>query len=109
MQRKAPNFIPSTKKMEILKEHLVKKVPASDLSDKYKVAPSMIWSWQKLLFDNGYQLLDRKKSAKGSNSELRRRDAKIALLESKIKQKNEVIAELMQEHVDLKKKLSGES
>jgi hypothetical protein len=61
--------------------------------------------WQKQLFENGTLAFERR-----TNNANRRRqeDAaarKIAQLEAKLQQKNEVVAELLQEHVQLKKEL----
>jgi transposase-like protein len=85
-------------KLAILKRHLVDKTPLSDLCDEYGVQVSQIYQWQKVLFENGAAVFER--------TNRRAEDAKerkVAALETKLQQKNEVIAELMQEHVQLKK------
>ena len=106
MERKALNFLSAEEKIGLLKEHLVAKVPVAELCDKYKIAPSVLWGWQKTLFNEGAQLLVRKKSH-CDNLKLKRAELRIAQLEEKLKQKNDVIAELMQDHIELKKKLNG--
>ena len=63
------------------------------------------YSWQKQLFENGTVAFERR-----TNSANRRRqeDAatkKIAQLEAKLQKKNEVVSELLEEHVQLKKEL----
>jgi transposase len=85
-------------KVAILKRYLVEKTPISDLCDQYGIQPSQVCQWQKVLFENGVAAFER--------TNRRAEDAKdrqVAALEAKVQQKNEVIAELMQEHVQLKK------
>jgi len=87
-------------KVAVLKRYLVEKTPISDLCDEFGIQPSQVYQWQKLLFENGVAAFQR--------SNRRAEDAqerKVTALETKLQQKNEVIAELMQEHVELKKEL----
>jgi transposase-like protein len=85
-------------KVAILKRYLVDKTPISDLCDEYGVQPSQVYQWQKILFENGAAAFERTgRRAEDPNQR------KVAALEAKLQQKNEVIAELMQEHVQLKK------
>jgi transposase-like protein len=85
-------------KVAILKRYLVEKTPISDLCDEYGVQPSQVYQWQKVLFENGSAAFERS-GHRGDDA----KDRKVAALEAKVQQKNEVIAELMQEHVQLKK------
>ena len=39
-------------KVAILRRHLVDKVPISDLCDEYKLQPSVLYQWQRQVFDN---------------------------------------------------------
>ena len=98
---KRKNFSPQ-QKVAILKQHLVEKVPLSDVCDKYGLHPSVFYRWQKAFFEKGH-LAFESSDAKGS-----KRDRKIEALERKLSKKNEVLSELMEEHVALKKSL-GES
>ena len=85
-------------KLAILKRYLVDKTPISDLCDEYGIQPSQVYQWQKVLFENGEAAFQRT-GRRGEDPNGR----KVAALEAKLQQKNEVIAELMQEHVQLKK------
>ncbi len=85
-------------KVAILKRYLVDKAPISDLCDEYGIQPSQVYQWQKVLFENGEAAFQR--TGRRTEDPNRR---KVAALEAKVQQKNEVIAELMQEHVQLKK------
>jgi transposase len=89
-----------SQKVAILRRYLVDKTPISDLCDEYGIQPSQVYQWQKVLFENGEAAFER--TGRRTEDPNRR---KLAALEAKVQQKNEVIAELMQEHVQLKKEL----
>jgi transposase len=99
MGRPRKNYTPE-EKLAILKRHLVEKVPVSDLCDELGLNPTVFYGWQKQLFENGAAAFQK---ARGRQAD--HRDQKIEKLEAKLAQKNEVLAELMQEHVQLKKEL----
>lgn len=90
-------------KMAILREHLIDKVPVSEICEKHGVHPTLFYHWQKKLFEEGAMVFEqpRVKSSRQKAVETRRIDA----LEAKVQEKNEVLAELMGEHVALKKTL----
>lgn len=98
MPRKRKNYTPE-EKVAILRRHLVEKVPVSDLCDELGLHPTVFYGWQKLLFENGAAAFERKRSRRAAEA------TRIEKLEAKLTQKNEVLAELMQEHVALKKEL----
>jgi transposase len=86
-------------KATILKKHLVDKIPVSNLCDEYQLAPSLFYKWQKELFDNATTVFEAPNLPKQHNHD----KEKIKRLEARLAQKNEVLAELMQEHLSLKK------
>ncbi len=88
-------------KATILKRYLVDKVPLSDLCDEYGIKPNQIYAWQKILFDNLEAAFHP--VAKRAANKLSVQEEKIARLENKLQQKNEVISELMEENVRAKK------
>ena len=89
--------------MAILREHLIEKKPVSEVCDKHGLQPTVFYQWQKKLFENGAAVFDQppRKSPRRLSAEARR----VAALEAKVQEKNEVLAELMGEHVALKKVL----
>ena len=90
-------------KVAIVRRHLVEKVPISELCDEFKIHTTQYYTWQKQLFENGTLAFERR--ANGANQR-RQEDAvakKIAQLEAKLQKKNEIVAELLEEHVQLKK------
>jgi len=78
----------------------VDKVPLSDLCDQYGLHPTIFHRWQKAFFENGAKAFEKEHV-----SQKARLEKKIADLESKISRKNDVLSELMEEHVALKKVL----
>ena len=90
-------------KMVILREHLIDKTPISEVCERHGLQPTVFYQWQKKLFEDGAAVFEqpRRKSSRQSLAEAR----KIEMLEAKVREKNEVMAELMGEHVALKKTL----
>lgn len=96
-------------KLAILKRHLVEKVPLSDLCDQHGLQPSQIYYWQNQLFEHGAAVFERKPGRQAKQAETAK-DRQITQLETtnaklttKLAQKNEVIAELMEDNVKSKK------
>ena len=99
MRKPRKNDTP-VEKVAILRRHLIDRVPISDLCDQYQLSPSIFYAWQKLFFENGAAAFDRRN---GSVEQLHQRT--IAALRDKLQRKNEVVAELMEAHIQLKKEL----
>jgi transposase len=99
MRKPRTNYTPP-EKVSILRRHLIDRVPVSDLCDEYRLSPTLFYAWQKLFFENGAAAFERK-SGSSEQSHLRT----IAALREKLQRKNEVVAELMEEHIQLKKEL----
>jgi transposase-like protein len=98
MRKKRHNYTPE-EKVAILKLHLVEQVPVSDLCDKYNLQPTAFYNWQKQFFENGTAAFTQGKDPKRKDTQ------RIEQLEDKLRRKHEVLSELMEEHVKLKKEL----
>ena len=96
--RERRHFSPE-QKVAIVKRHLVDGVPISNLCDQHHLLPTQFYQWQKQLFENGATAFERRGRPPGPSPQER----KIQQLEAKLATKNEVIAELMEENVGLKK------
>jgi transposase-like protein len=90
-------------KIKILREVLEDGKSISQVSEKYGLSPNNIFKWRKQLFENGINTFQIKRTDISGKAEER----KVAALEDKIKQKDEVIAELAEELLALKKKNYG--
>ena len=94
------NFTPF-QKVEILKEHLLEKIPVSEVCQKHNLQPTQFYKWQKQFFENGSKAFEIT-PMKPKTEPLQ---AKIHQLEEKLTRKNEVVSELMETHLKLKKSL----
>jgi transposase-like protein len=99
---KSRRHFSAQEKAAIVKRHLVDRAAVSDLCDEFGLQPTQIYNWQKQLFENAAAAFER--PGRASHQE-HAKDRKIAALEAKVQQKNEVVAELLEEHVQLKKEL----
>lgn len=99
MRKKRHNYTPE-EKVAILRRHLVDHVPVSDLCDEYLLQPTIFYNWQKQFFENGAFAFARQQTSQKS-AEVNR----IQQLEQKLQRKHEVLSELMEEHIKLKKEL----
>jgi transposase-like protein len=91
-------------KVAILKRHLIDKVPVSDLCDELKLYPNQFYDWLKRFFENGHLAFANGRKAKAAQDA---QQVKIGQLEAKLARKNEVMAELMEAHTELKKILGS--
>ena len=89
-------------KVAILRRHLVDKVPVSELCEEKGLRPTVFYRWQKEFFENGAAAFESKERPTRQMAEKQKR---IEFLEKKVQTKDEVLAELMAEHVALKKSL----
>ena len=90
-------------KVRILRAILEDGKQVSQVAEQYGLHPNNIFSWRKQLFEGGIQTFQIKRADVSEKAEER----KIADLQEKIKQKDEVIAELAEELLGLKKKNCG--
>jgi transposase len=92
----------SQEKVAILKRHLLEGVPISTVCDEFKINPTLFYQWQRQLFENGHLSFENGRKSRAVDDS---KERKIQHLEAKIQRKNEVMAELMEAHTELKKSL----
>jgi transposase len=100
MTKNKKTFHTPEEKVAILKKHLLEGVPLSDICDQYGLHPSVFYRWQREFFEKGHLIFQQSKDS-GTN----KLEKKVSKLEQKLTQKNEVLSELMEEHIKLKKNL----
>jgi transposase len=98
-KRKRRRFTPE-QKVVILKKHLLEQEPLSAICDQYGLHPTVFYRWQKEFFEKGARAFE-----KSHESTANRLKKQVETLEKKLSNKNEVLSELMEEHVALKKTL----
>jgi transposase len=91
-------------KVKILRLHLLEQVPISEVCEKHQIIPTQFYQWQKIFFENGAAAFAKAFGPRATSQT----EQKLARLEEKLQRKDEVIAEIMAEHIQLKKEL-GES
>ena len=101
MARKRKQYT-GEEKLAILRQHLLKGVAASDICDAHELQPTVFYRWQKQLFEQGAVVF------RGSHdTEARKLQRQVTQLEEKLVKKNEVLGELLEEYVTLKKDLGA--
>jgi transposase-like protein len=87
-------------KVAILRRLLVERVAVSQLCDEHDLHPTLLYRWQKEFFEHGTAAFQRR-----ADAETERQRRRVEALEAKLRKKDEVLGELLEEHVTLKKSL----
>jgi len=93
----------ASQKVAILRSHLLEGRPVSDVCDEHGINPKLFFRWQKEFFESGHLVFERR----GADPAARRAEKRVEVLERKIRQKDEVLGEVMAEYVAVKKTLGG--
>jgi transposase-like protein len=91
-------------KIKILRQHLLEKTAISEVCEQHQITPTQFYQWQKTFFEHGAAAFAKTAGPRAASQA----EQRITQLEEKLKRKDEVIAEIMAEHIVLKKSL-GES
>lgn len=89
-------------KVAILKRHLIDGVAVSNLCDEHDLYATQFYAWLKEFFENGHAAFDNGRKSKAVEDAQQK---KIEQLEAKLQRRDSVLAELMEEHTQLKKNL----
>jgi transposase-like protein len=81
--------------------HLLEGKPVSDLCEQHQINPSLFYQWQRTFFENGSRAFEG--SGNGRSQGLW--EKRVEALESRLSRKQEILSELMEEHIRLKKDL----
>ena len=103
MANKRKKFSPE-EKVRLLRLHLVEKEPVSDICDRHSLNPNVFYRWQKIFFENGAITFNQTGTGR-KDSHAKKLERQNAQLKAKLSSKDEVIAEIMASHVQLKKSL----
>ena len=91
-------------KVRILRLHLVERRAVSDICDELSLNPNVFYRWQKQFFENGAAAFDQP-ATRGKEKRFKRLEHRNTQLQEKLAQKDEVIAEIMASHIELKRNL----
>ncbi len=92
----------AVEKVAIIRKHLLENQSVSDLCDEHSIAPSVYYRWQKQFFEGGEAAFATTK--KTAVTQLQQ---EVEKLEEKLARKDEVLGEVMEEYVTLKKRIGG--
>jgi hypothetical protein len=81
-------------------QHLVDKVPVWELCEELGLRPTMSYRWQKVFFENGAAAFQ---SQERPHRQVEEKQKRLEFLEKRVQTKDEVPAELMAEHITLKR------
>ena len=88
-------------KVKILRMHLLEGKAVSDLCEEHKLNPSLFYQWQRTLFENGTRAFEVSGNGRGET----KLEKQVQALAARLQRKHEVLSELMEEHIRLKKEL----
>lgn len=88
-------------KVSILREHLENQVPVGKLCEQNNLNPNLFYLWKKELFNGALSTFSKSKTPIAQNDRILR-------LEEKLKYKDSLISEIVEDNLRLKKKLTGE-
>lgn len=100
MSKRKRRQFSGAEKVEILKRHFVGGERVSDVCEELNLQPTQFYDWQKKFFENGAKAFEKETQREDSRAE-----ARVEALEARLRKRDEVIAELMADHLALKKSL----
>ena len=101
MKQKLKRYSPD-EKVVILRRHLLEQVPVSELCREHELHPNVFYRWQKEFFEGGAATF-----AKESSVQIKSLTKRITTLEGQLARKNEVLAEVTEAYVRVKKTLGS--
>jgi transposase-like protein len=104
MMTKARNHRSPEEKAALLRRHHIDKVPVTTICEEAGLQPSVFYHWQRELFERAAQVLGNAPPGRASSRE-QQLEKRLAAAEARLARKDEVIAEISQEYVALKKEL----
>lgn len=87
----------------ILRKHLVDGVAVSDVCTEAGINPTQFYRWRAQLFGGSGAVVFDRKSDRAESRAVDAANEKVAELEKRLQRKHEVLSEVMEELVSLKK------
>ena len=88
-------------KVQVLREQMENQIPVGKICERYNIQPNLFYLWKKELFSGAIDTFTKKRKGKADS-------ANVSRLEEKLKDKDSLISEIVEDNLKLKKKLSGE-
>ena len=102
MSKKTRRHHTPDQKINLLRRHHLEKVPVSEVCEGAELQPSVFYGWQRHLFEHGALAFgeSRKRIETSREQQL---EAEIERLKARLARKDEVIADVTEELVKVKK------
>ncbi len=100
MSEKQNRRFSPTEKVKAVRRHLIEKVSISTICEELRITPSQYYQWQTQFFENGINAF-----TKESKKEATQYAEQINKLEKIVDKKNQVIAIIAADNIELKKNL----
>ena len=97
-----PKQYTPTEKVAILRQHLVDQQTVSEVCREQQLHPNVFYRWQKIFFEGGVAAFEPSTSA-----QVTRLNKQLDELHAQLVRKNEVLAEVMEAYVQLKKNVGA--
>ena len=104
-ERKTRRQFTSEEKAAAVKRHVVGGEAVSAICNDLGLAPNLFYRWQKELFDHAAAAFEVKGRGERGSAKSRTLEKKVEKLETKLAHKDNVIAEITEDYVRLKKTL----
>ena len=101
MSKSKRRYFSPERKVEIIREHLIDGRPVSEVCEKHEIKPNQYFTWQKKFFERGAAAFQSQNNTRQHSVQKR----KIDRLRKKLSEKDEIIAEVAEAFVTLKKDL----
>ena len=98
--KRRKNFTPE-EKVNILREHLDRKIPVSEICQTYGIDPSQLSQWKKVFFEGGAQAFATRGRPRRDEADSSRR---VHELEQELQRMQLVVSEIAAENIELKKR-----
>jgi transposase-like protein len=104
-QKRTRRQYTSEEKAAAVKRHVVGGEAVSSICEQLGIAPNQFYRWQKELFDHASAAFEVKGRGRRPDAKARTLEKKVEKLEAKLAHKDNVIAEITEDYVKLKKTL----
>jgi transposase len=92
-------------KVQIIKLHLLEHVPVAQICEQHEISPAQFHQWLEQFFRNGASAFEKPFGRGRGRPPKHGPEQRVRELERQMTRKDQVLAELLAEHVALKKKL----
>ena len=90
----------SSEKVKILREDFEQNLAVPELCERYRIHPKQFYRWKKIFFEKAADVLSTRPQSDSAQQE-------IARLQDRLNDRNDVIAELLEENLKLKKSVGA--